>query len=309
MKSTFVRLTPCYAVPQVENCFYRSFDKECDAFFTELFAFNKSRCFHGKCRCCIKLEFLLPFDCLENRIKQICKDFMFRFCPELPFCAGKESHGQGTYLTIYISERQYKVDGFQSGHLCKRDFYVNKAGRMCKKNDPDARLIRKKGDLIKSFACNWSNKTHLFMTNGSKFDELMESIKEVYENILDRYGLLQHKQVLIKRVDRHKAHNRYQQRNISKINNLIVHVECSLNKLGQILVDGYLYDEFCSGFHRLRNRYKAIFSNKFFKYHKVKLNIGMNTRWDILDENLDTLHDNFEADLQGFYAQFTTIIE
>lgn len=303
----YLRIEPVYVFSNLclDDLLYSSFSLSAPDFFTSLFSFCHVKHLHGKSRGCIQIDVLLPEDCSSDDFKDIGCTFMREFMPDLPYCFFSYKAGIATYLRFYVSERRYKKNGFVDEKICKHDMYVNHLGRMCKSTDDGARLIKKKGCVVSSVSCDWSVKTHKFMTNGSKFAELVQEMKDIFTDIFRRYQCHSMKHVKLTKIDRRKAHNRFQQRNVTKINNCISRCELILNELSRRLKAGYFYDYYEKDFHRLRNRYKTIIKNTEFKQGRVTLRFSMNTRWDILDDTLDSLVDKLNNDVNEVYASLS----
>lgn len=248
-----------------------------------------------------KLEILLPEDLRAEDRETFVRRFVGRLTDQkeeaLPFAAFIEKHGRGQYITILLSERHYYPDGTSVKVYCGSDRYKNPTtGRLCKKDVPGAILFKRKGDLLYEKKVNYGKKTQLFMIQQSRFDDFRKYIHGILRTVFESLKIKFETCAFIRRIDRHGA-NKYQQRNITAINNLILEMEKELDQIYQ----GLLYtDELTPTNHRkfeqLRNWVDKIFHEreakaKFVSPRKFRVVLFDYLPFDVIDQNLQVYRE------------------
>lgn len=186
------------------------------------------------------IEILLPEDLKEEDRETFVRRFIGRLTDQkeeaLPFAAFITKRGRGQYITILLSERHYYPNGTTVKVYCGSDRYKHpQTGRLCKKDVPGAVLFKKKGDVLTEKKAIFGKKTQLFMIQQNRFEDFTKYLHRLLQTVFESLAVKFETCAFIRRIDRHGA-NKYQQRNITAINNLILEMEAELDHIYQGLV-------------------------------------------------------------------------
>lgn len=95
----------------------------------------------------------------------------------------------GFYLTALILERPYHPEGIDLVRSARSDIYRStRTGKLCKASDPDAHLIRHKGDVLSRQTVLFGNKTRLFALSAGVFCQTVSRIKAFVVETLRAFG-------------------------------------------------------------------------------------------------------------------------
>lgn len=266
----------------------KDFFYELDNFSYDRFEANKR---NGKQYIlCYQIDILMPEDLPLEKYYEMPIKFMKDFAFELPYAFYCYQQGKGKYIRIYVSERYYYPNGREVIKYLDHDIYTNvKNGRLCKKDDPNAKLSKAKGSVIRTETIYFSDKIRTFMVSDEARSALHLQMISIASDILNELRCFSKKIFKIKKIDRRKAHNRFQNRNITYINNTITEIQTILNNFGTDLRTFYFWDEYADRFWKIVHKAQSYFSQGFMKTGKVKMFISMNTNWQRLDENLNSI--------------------
>lgn len=244
-----------------------------------------------------KLEILLPEDLREEDRETFVRRFVGRLTDQkeeaLPYAAFILKRGRGQYITILLSERRYYPDGTTVKVYCGSDRYKNPStGRLCKKDVPGAVLFKKKGDVLTEKKTIFGKKTQLFMIQQERFEDFTKYLHRLLQTVFESLKIKFETCAFIRRIDRHGA-NKYQQRNITAINNLILEVEEELDNIYQGLV--YTHELSPSNQRRFQQLRKWV--DKIFHEREAKIKLTSTRKYRVvlfdylpfkeIDENLE----------------------
>lgn len=210
----------------------------------------------------------------------------------LPYSVFLNKKGKGIYLYFLISERYYSEDGFNIDTISTKDRYRNAiTGRLCKKEDPDAVLVYKKGELISRIHSTFSKKESVFCFTEKSFLEFVNSLKEIIRNALKAIGFNFLPGVSFRKLDR-RNHNKYIQRNITRVNDAARYADTKYNDAIAGLMNTKLWNE-----RTVRNQMFALYKKinhvfamqKFVYKDRFTIPISPKMGWDKLDNSLETL--------------------
>lgn len=131
----------------------------------------------------VQLTFLLDYDRDASVISKICDEISNRF-ENLPYFAYSYKQGNGNYLCMFFSERHFFIEGKPCYY--KSDTYRNKkTGMKTSKNDPDAIIEHRAGEMKKSKKF-YSNKSTCFKITSKKFFlSWIADLKEWFISLLE----------------------------------------------------------------------------------------------------------------------------
>lgn len=269
------------------------------------------------------LEILLP-DSIQD-LKQctyLVMNEIFGEEQHLPYVALLEHRGKGRYLRILISERYYSKEEIVYEDRWKSDRYQNQVtGRLCKADDPEAKRIVKAGDIRKTWTSHFSLKSRIFSADGFArkhsnrkerigFDRLLKHLRQCIVAAFVKLKVQFTKEFNIPKLKRHDWLNQYQNINLTRINNAIHHVENELQEEWIAVRDGYFiqnsktYDRFMALAKRYLNRFKnGFFNKKVGGSRKIKLSFSPFMNVVRVQENLDSLVEDFDQEIEKFRMQ------
>ena len=269
------------------------------------------------------LEILIP-DSIQDCKPCACSimDEIFGDDKPLPYVVFLVKRGQGRYLRILISERYYSEEEIVYVDRWKSDRYQNKVtGRLCKAADPEARKIVSAGDVRKTWVSHFSLKSRIFSADGFArkhsnrkerigFDRLLSHIRQCIAATFVKLRIPFTKDFTIPKLKRYAWFNKYQNINLTRINNAIHHVENELQEEWIALRDGYFiqerktYDRFMAIARRYLNRFKnGFFSKSYGGSRKLKFSFSPFMNVVRVQENLDSLIEDFDQEIEEFRMQ------
>lgn len=267
-----------YGEPFLSNINNLSFED----FLTAMLEYENKSNHSENVRCGVLLTFLLDHkrsnDDLEFLSHKIIKSF-----DNLPFYAFQQKNGKGYYLTLYVCERHYYPEEKEIPVYATNDRYINaKSKKITTKNDPDAILTVKKGDLIKYKKVIFSSKEDFFkFATKKQFEYFFEVLKQKFmyqlkklSNATVEKGISVKKFNIKKQSKRGKNNARAWNARIHEIeknlNNALYALEiCECNERKNI-----------AKIEELRDQYEEMLINRSFVYksnnHKIKIGILLN---------------------------------
>ena len=260
-------------------------------------------------KCTIMLPCELPFESAADFVRK----FMDRFSPDgsrLCYQSFYQRRRKGSYAVIYYTERLYSENGFIRNVCSKGDFYRNlKTGRRCKSDDPNAVLVYKNGDVIRQTLEPFSKK--LLCLGTGDHDTFLEFIKYLKGILVDLFRIVKsgiRNGIYIPKINLEKyKRNRFYLKNIVQINRTYSYVETVLSQLYEILNNGYFIDdkETSTAFYKLINRWKAILSQKHFRYNRrLVYFFNINNSWNTVESGLTVIKDQFDDEVSEFYKDY-----
>ncbi len=230
-----------------------------------------------------------------------------------------ETNKNITYVNIFILDREYHYVNTYATY--SNTSYQNKNTlSFCNKNDPDAIIAYKKGDLKKDKNGNLIKVERYFKTTKTRRFILWEKNRSAVRNefakliyqclhFIEKFSINIIKAKYIFKKNIKYAFNRFAKRNIININRTISLIQNELN----LLIDNdikYSYDyknpyhipelipnEFPKNYLDLYNKYKDIFKTNNFIFDDTEYNIKFTCRSDVLEKNLRLLLNVFYEDL------------
>lgn len=258
-----------------------------------------------------------PGDQLRDFVKDIAEQMIdseqgLKWCAWIFFLPGiKQRYRKWIYVRIWISDREMYSERSEKELLdkdgCIMNYYKStryinsKTGRFCKKNDPDAVLLYKKGQL-KSIETEYKIRFKDTKTTRFKYRkgweawaELREWMLGCYENALNKLGMTFQKALLFKRRKNKFWYSKYVKRCVTAENKMQRYMEEKINEL---------YDKTLSA------RYLDMEQQEYLR----KLNSNHEKDWKELQETMSTnntwlvikLRDQFQEilDEKAFTDQY-----
>ncbi len=214
--------------------------------------------------------FLLDKQRTAEQLAELSEEVSGRIDPGLPFWSYLLHKSGCCYLAVYFSDRYYYANGKTEEIRARSDVYINKdTNRICKKDDPSAKLLRKKGDLIRTQTVMYSSKVKLFRFKGKKdCAKKMEELRCWYgEKIEELFKFSTGEGLIIKRFIYTDLEDKYQRNNARRWNKAFSDVEKAFDQAVERLIYIDLYDEESKKligvvFHKIR----AFASRGYFRY-------------------------------------------
>ena len=110
------------------------------------------------------ITFLLDKERDSNECKKIVYELLkIKEYKNLPYAAFVEVQGEGTFLHVWLCDRMYDpINKFEWGQIAGSNRYKNKlTNQFCKKEDENAFLAIKKGELINTKKLDFSKKQNI----------------------------------------------------------------------------------------------------------------------------------------------------
>lgn len=214
--------------------------------------------------------------------------------------------GKGTYLVCYFSERPYYPAGTEQDVKARHDTYRNgTTGRLCRASDPDAVLAVSKGQTVRTEKVYFLNKNTALQTgDADAFERLMKYLKGLLVKVLRAMSCRIRDSIVLHKLNYSKC-NKYQVRNVNKVNGAIVGIEKALNDLYDVLQGGYMLDsQSRQALCALIGKYRRYFKMESFRDSKQKLSLGRSVPYRVMDENLQSLKDLFANDQSKFIKKY-----
>lgn len=238
--------------------------------------------------------------------KEIIQTFMAAVIGEerLIYVAWEEMKGIATYIRIYVTDREWL--SYRPLHY-KRDVYADSSGKLCNKDNPTAKLIRKKGEIKEWIGTGFSlTKTRIFCY--SDREDFTKRFVDFWKQALLRLKTIISGKFVFTRKKLHFEMFRYLKRSYIHQNHLMSYMENILNRLyEEIYPDSFsVYKDGGSPgeplftknnrllteiFHHYANRFK----NNVF--HVESLEFKIIGRADLADANLRYLQQVFDAEI------------
>lgn len=227
----------------------------------------------------------------------------------LPFFAFIKKNKKGiNELHIIISERKYSNNQKLINVYEDHDVYMNQRDtggmKFCKKSDKGAILVRKKGDIKKSYYSNFSMKSRMFSGSRKTFVSFVEGLKTKWITFFKALGIVKN-QNFIQGISVKKAYfknkiNWYWLRNINYYNRLKNEINNDLTILFDLLqhlgISDY-EDDYLTAW-KLSNKYKNIFKMQKKIYFQ---------RTDRVEKYFEELRLSWRKDYEKIISMFTQI--
>lgn len=222
----------------------------------------------------------------------------------LPYYAYSKKIGKGNFLVIYFCERHYFPEGKEWPVLATSDRYMNqKTGRMCSKDDPEAKLLYKKGQPTrKKVFSKFSNKELFFKyANKDEFKYQMGKLKMFTVSVLAKECDADiPRDLSIKKYNVKKRRMRFQKRNAAVWNRAIAKMENMLaDALNGMKLTKTYTDENIAILKNLRDQYQEILNNQSFKYKRFEIIIRFSRRYQYAVEDSLCLIEKFTQSLNN----------
>lgn len=256
----------------------------------------------------IGLEVMIPDGMSEKgQMIHFCNEFSKKALRSLPYAAYYIERGTcGRYIYFLVSERRYEKTAIALEYKAASDVYmrVNEENKkvFCKANEKGAVCIKKKGTIYKSVKVHFTNKNRLFTGNDNEFLHKIENFKRIVVTILSKLHFhFVKKRVFFRKVNIKEAQgNYYKYMNIMALNDTFKYFEERINKAEDTLILGYMTDD-QKELNQLKFKYLNRARNFRFQYGRKTLSFDWNMRKDRFQDNLETLVETFEKDMEAFY--------
>lgn len=193
----------------------------------------------------VSIEILLPNDFNMQYKLDITKDLL-RFiikdeAVQVPVYVTLLEKGKGKYIHFSIFERVYYEDLTPIYKFVTKNIYKNRyTNRICKKSDPDAVILRQKGDILSTRYSHFSNKVEWFYfgkTTKNNFQDFKIELNSLCLQLFEFYGAKIIESFFTRRIDVNSYPMKYRG-DIKRINQFLGQLDERVNSLEQgMLVD------------------------------------------------------------------------
>lgn len=193
----------------------------------------------------VSIEILLPEDFNMDYQLDITKDLLSFFIKDesvqIPVYVTLLEKGKGKYLHFSIFERVYYKELTPIYKLVAKDIYKNKyTNRICKRNDPDAVILRRKGDIQSTRYSHFSNKIEWFYfgkKTKNNFQDFKVELNSLCLQLFELYGAKIIESFFTRRIDVNSYPMKYRG-DLKRINQFLGQLDNKINSLEQaMLVD------------------------------------------------------------------------
>ena len=270
------------------------------------------------------LEVLLPSSLTTKEITRFSK-MIYRSVMQqnkhLPYAVWLVTKGKGRYLEYLISERYWSEEEqvHQTFYTSPR-YRSSLTGKLCKKDDEYAVMFAKEGDVKQEWKSHFSLKSRLFSNDSVArssldrkerigWDRLMERIRQNILAVFLKHGVKCNNYMFIPRVKRREGLNKFQNINVSVINQTIEYMELALKELWQVLICGYYiqHDDVYQKYLQIYRKYRAIVRDKTYfiraSRHTFTIKYSVFQRVDRCREAMEGLKEMFDKELGAFYER------
>lgn len=284
-------------------------------FFKKLHQHSKK---HKKCKRtkrrdieAVVVTILLPKKLNKDQLINFAKEYAVKGFQSLPYAAFKVSKGSGNYLVFLVSERRYLKKGIVIEVKARSNVYqkINEQGKkvITKSTDPDAFLVRSKGEVYSTYKSHFTNKNRLFTGNDSEFTHKVKNFKRMAITLLTRLNFVI-KRAFFRKINIKKAKGNYlYYKNIRDINETFLYFENEINKIENHLLMGYMEEEL-KEFNKIKYRFLNRAREMRFQYGRVSLPFHYKLRRDRFRENLEAFVDTFDLDIKNFHNELANYL-
>lgn len=285
----------------------------------------------------VSLNIMIPNNLLEKQEHEIVKNFMLgismnykTMCYVYKFM----TVGKGRYIYIIAFERQTLKIPKTEDKLYKRTMYVNKyTGRTTSSSDPDAKLVCKKGEVMKDKEGNAIKHT-IIVTNKKRFfnywngkNKAVEERKKRFKSLVDYLkgiliqavtNVVNNLQLFLKLKSKKysKTYSKCKRIKILNYNNRINTLNLKLGLMQDTFyrrkVLGSDHDEALNEFTRMFFSIVKILENEEFKInsknnYKVSISLTKHLSFKQLNSNLDLFVRVAERKIDKWHDQYLAI--
>lgn len=258
----------------------------------------------------VLLTFLLEKEEKPGNLVKLSREIAKNY-GNLPYISCITTQGKGNYLQICFSERYYYPNGQIREVKAKKDSYRDaKTGKACNKEDANAVLWRKKGDIISSSIETFSSKVRYFRyASEQQFYNFIDKLKlffiDLCKSILKAVnytGITFKKYVLKVLAFKQKGNARLWNRTFNRMEDRFNYaVEC-LEQTNYLQDAKKQLDSLFIKYNTLLHANKQFYDNnkKFYiplKYGKISFSIDFNTSYRKAKEDTNLLLDRFNKEL------------
>ena len=245
----------------------------------------------------VVLTYLLDSDKKEADTLSIIHSIA-KYYGNLPYYCWYERKGKGNYLKFYFAEREFYKDGKKEEYA--KDIYQNsKTGRLCNKNDIDAVLVHKKGEIKDDCVVYFSKrKADTFKFKDKKhFVEALFKFRSWYLDLLCKFYDVALEQGITFKKYVISCLEKNQRVSASKWNSIIRKLEDSFDNAFYILKRmGSLSDDAEEKLYNLYKQYQYIIKTRHFSLSLVKHKVKVEINYANYNDDYDLLLRKFEFD-------------
>lgn len=124
----------------------------------------------------------------NEKLCELSKSFCNEYLKGLPVYCLDHAERNGKYLDVYVCEREYYPEGKECLYICKSDRYKNKiTKKITTKDDPNAILFAKKGDILSRKEIVFSKKVDTFrFCSKKKFHYFICELKDFWMDLMSK---------------------------------------------------------------------------------------------------------------------------
>jgi len=257
------------------------------------------------------LELMLPDEPSLEVMQQLCDRFINENFDGYPYYATYYYRGSAVCLFFWIFTRKY-YEHEQVEHIYyKEDVYSNaKTGRICRKDDENAVLRHKKGEIKTERSTEFSLvKARFFSFTKKKFKEFRETL---IENVIALFVVTMttkvEREVTFPKCSLSAAHHQCELLNmICVINPKIKEIETEVNEIYTAMIQCELQDDLKQVFHKeIIQRIKNILRTKAFHRGNMKKSLRFRAEMNRkeLEANMETLIDYSKELKTSFFKKY-----
>lgn len=262
---------------------------------------------------------LLPHgEYTEKTKKKVIRKFVEYFRGEeknLKYLAWEEVRGQGRYLKVYMTDRQYVIN---HPIRYKTDRYVHKDTKKWVKKDDEGAVLKIKKGSLKEYITGWlQTKSRIFYNPDAEV--FRQRLQDCWKQACNSINAFEKGDFIFERKKINEEMNRYLKREYIHQNHLMTYIENQLNELNPI---EYYESYECQKegipkgtrketslnqkLRKIFEHYKARFRNNVF--HVERVAFKLQGRADLIDANLKYLRQIFDEEIRCFKEE-TSLME